>query len=267
MNDKEELKVRIDALSPSAVRFVARMVDSLSSPPKVSVRQRATWITTSPNWIEYFGLSLSVHHGSTIDPLGLTGFETVFQNACESVDWKVEKSESATHRFTDLVVRRGKNRKQRLSLKSTAAKRLSEKTAHISKLTEAAWIQDVRTARDRRDQTLALFRSYTAAVDSIVMLRAFRKPREMPSRYQLVEIPTGIFDSLQQVPVSAFNADGPALDCSFGEHEVAARVSLDRSDAKITVKQILLAACTVHAEWELVSARELDEGASKEPPC
>lgn len=252
MNDTEKLKERIDSLSPSAVRFVARMVDSLSSPPKTSVREDSTWLTSSPDWIEYFGLSLSVHHGGTADPLGATNFETVFQNACESVDWTVEKPDSATQRFIDLVIRRSDNREQRLSLKSTAAKQISENTVHISKLTEAAWIQDVRTAKDRRNQTLDLFRHYTAAVDSIVMLRAFRTSREMPSRYQLIEIPTEIFDSLQEIPISAFNADGPTLDCSFREHEVAARVSLDRSDAKITIKQILLAACTVHAEWELV---------------
>ena len=38
MNDREK---RIDNLSPSAGRFVARMADLLSSPPKVSVRQEA----------------------------------------------------------------------------------------------------------------------------------------------------------------------------------------------------------------------------------
>ena len=252
MTEKDQLKNRIDDLSPPAVRFVARMVDSLSSPPKASVRQEATWLTGNPDWIEYFGLSLSVHHGGTVDPLALTGFETVFCNACESIDWMVEKPASATQRFIDLVVRRGDNREQKLSLKSTAAAKISETTAHISKLTEAAWIQDVRTARDRRNRTLALFRDYTTAVDSIVMLRAFRKPLTLPSRYQLLEIPSAMFDSLQELPVSAFNADGPTLDCSYGEHDVAARVSLDRSDAKITIKQVLLAACTVHAEWELV---------------
>ena len=256
MSDRERLKKRIDDPSPSAVRFVARLVDSLSSPPRASVRREATWLTDCPDWIEYFGLSLSVHHGGTTEPSGLTGFETVFRNACRSVAWTAEKAGSATRRFVDLVIRRGNGDDQKLSLESTAANRISEKTAHISKLTEAAWIQDVRTARERRDRTLSLFRNYTAAVDSIVMLRAFRRPQEMPSRYRLIEIPTGIFSSLQQAPVSAFSADGPALDCSFGGHEVAARVSLDRSDAKITVKQILLAACMVHVEWKLVGGPE-----------
>ena len=33
MNDRDSLKARIDALSPMAVRFVARLVDSLSEAP------------------------------------------------------------------------------------------------------------------------------------------------------------------------------------------------------------------------------------------
>ena len=245
-----DLRKRIGTLSPTAVRFVARMVESLSSPPTVTVREPDTWITGTPDWIEYFGLALSVHHGTTTEPLAQKGFETVFRNACESVGWNMENPVSETRRFLDIVLRRGNCPAQKLSLKSTAAQRLSHTTAHISKLTEAAWIQDMRTARDRRQRTLALFREYMDAVDSIVMLRAFRHRQETPYRYQLLEIPSGIFRSLQSASVEQFSADGPVVDCSYGEHPVAARVSLDRSDAKITVKQIQLAACIVHAEWE-----------------
>ncbi len=54
-------------------------------------------------------------------------------------------------------------------------------SAHISKLTEAAWIQDVRSARARRQRLLELFRDYRAAVDAIVMLRAFCEPDTIPS--------------------------------------------------------------------------------------
>lgn len=246
-----KLKNRLDTLSPAAVRFVARVVDSLSSPPAATVMESNTWLTGTPDWIEYFGLALSVHHGTTSVPLAQKGFEAVFRNACESVGWKVEGSPSETQRFLDITLRRSGRPMQRLSLKSTAAQRLSLTTAHISKLTEAAWIQDMRTAKARRDRTLDLFREYMSAVDFIMMLRAFRTPGEIPHRYQLLEIPTEIFQSLQTVPLAAFSADGPTIDCAFGDHPVAARVSLDRSDAKITVKQIQLAACTVHAAWEI----------------
>ncbi len=36
MNGRDRLKSRIDTLSPMAVRFVARLVDSLSGAPKAS---------------------------------------------------------------------------------------------------------------------------------------------------------------------------------------------------------------------------------------
>ena len=85
-----------------------------------------------------------------------------------------------------------------------------------------------------------------------MMLRAFRSgPNAIPHRYQLLKISSAIFASLANAKVSAFKADGPTIDCAYRGHDVAARVSLDRSDAKITVKQILLAACDVHAQWEL----------------
>ena len=254
MNGREELKAKIDALSDTAIRFVTRMVDSLSSPPTSHIKDPNAWISGTPEWIEYFGLALSVHHGTTIEALGLNGFETAFGNACESVGWKVNWAESLTHRFSDLEVTDGIGVSRKLSLKSTAAQSLSRSTAHISKLTEAAWIQDVRSARERRRRTLELFSDYAGAVDSIVMLRAFRKKNEFPARYQLVEIPTAIFQSLQNTTLSQFDSDGPKVYCSFRGNEEAAQVSLDRSDAKITIRRISLEVCTIHAEWELTQA-------------
>ena len=246
----EELKEKLNSLSPTGIRFVARMVESLTNPPHARVIQQETWLTKE--WIEYFGLALSVHHGTTTEPLALKGFETVFRNACESTGWSVGKPGSETRRFLDLEIKRAGFSEQKLSLKSTAAQRLSHTTAHISKLTEAAWIQDMRTAKERRERTLALFQEFMQAVDSIMMLRAFREGQNTPSMYQLVEIPSEIFKSLQDAALTSFNADGPTIDCPYGGYDVAARVSLDRSDAKITVKQIKLAACTVHVEWEIV---------------
>ena len=186
----------------------------------------------------------------TTEPLGLTAFETVFRSACKSVQWKMDPPGSSTRRFVDLVVQAGNDPERRLSLKSTSALNLSKTRAHISKLTEAAWIQDERTARNRQRRTLDLFEEYQQAVDAIIMLSAFRKRGEVPSRYQLIEIPTSIFDSVRQAPVEVFQRDAPIIDCRIGG-ETVARVAIDRSDAKITVLTILLSACTVHAEWTL----------------
>ena len=243
----DELKAELDEFSQTKIEFVATVVKSLSNPPRADIREHGTWITGSPEWMEYFGLALSVHHGATIEPLGLTAFEMVFRNACKAARWTLDPPGSATRRFVDLEVACGTGPALRLSLKSTAARHLSETTAHISKLTEAAWIQDARTARDRRAWLRELFRSYQQAVDAIIMLRAFRKDGA-PHRYQLLEIPTALFDSLQKAPFEVFQRDAPTIDCEV-EGEVAAVIAIDRSDAKITVKHIRISACTVHAEW------------------
>ena len=180
--------------------------------------------------------------------MGLTAFEAVFRNACEHVGWVVDPPGSPTRRFVDLTVQTGSEPERRLSLKSTAAAKLSETSAHISKLTEAAWIQDERTATGRRNQMRDLFREYQAAVSAIIMLRAFRTESAMPDRYQLLEIPASIFDTVQTASLSLYRTDAPAIECQTGG-ELAAIVAADRSDAKITIRRIQLSACTIHAEW------------------
>ena len=243
----DELKARLDRLSPIKVEFVRRMVDSLSQPPRAAIGEK-TWITASPEWIEYFGLALSVHHGATPEPLALTAFETAFRNACGYMQWPMDEPGSLTRRFVDVTVEAaGEARK--LSLKSTAARNLSETTAHISKLTEAAWIQDARTPTARRNAMRDLFRQYREAVSAIVMLRAFRGDAgSPPQRYQLVEIPVRLFDSIQESSLRDFERDAPVITCRLDGRPVA-HVAVDRSDAKITVRRIQLSACVIHAEW------------------
>ncbi len=191
---------------------------------------------------------LSAHHALTSEPLGLTAFETAFRNACASVNWTLDPPGSPTQRFVDLTVQVGRDPARRLSLKSTAAQQLSETRAHIAKLTEAAWIQDARTPTARRQRIRELFQEYQQAVDAILMLRAFRDKSAYPHRYQLLEIPSALFVAVQTEPLETFRSDAPVIACRKGSQTVA-RVAIDRSDAKITVRSILLATCVVHAEW------------------
>ena len=245
----EEIKSKLDNLSPVKVSFVAKVIEALANPPALNVRSAGTWLIDNPQWTEYFGLALSVHHGATVEPLRLTAFEAVFRNACEHMGWNVLRPESQTQQFIDMTVSPRPGMRLHLSLKSTAAKNLSTTSLHISKLTEASWIQDIRKASQRRFETIKLFRAYRQAVSHIILLRAFRDKYEVPPYlYQLVEVPVSIFDRIEDAPVEAFATDGPRVPCTIdGKH--VATVSLDRSDAKITVSGIKLSACTIHAEW------------------
>ena len=62
-------------------------------------------------------------------------------------------------------------------------------------------------------------------------------------------IPDYLFASIQEAPLEAFQRDAPLIECRR-EGKTVAVVAVDRSDAKITVRSILLSACIVHAEWD-----------------
>jgi len=245
----DELKATLDSFSPVQIEFAAKVIGSLTNPPRPDIRRHGIWLTEDKEWIEYFGLALSLHHSATTDPLGLTAFEAVFRNACDHLGWPVDPPGSRIRRFVDLTVRPGRGPERRLSLKSTAAKRLSKTALHISKLTEATWIQDARTERDRQNRIQELFRQYQSPVTHIIMLRASREDNEhVPRLYQIVEIPADIFNSIQRASLTVFERDAPLIECEVGGHTVAA-VAIDRSDAKVTVRRVQLSTCTIHAEW------------------
>ena len=244
-----ELKKTLDSFSPIKIKFATKIIKSLANPLVTTFYSADTWLTDKPDWLEYFALALSVHHGTTKEPLGLSSFEAVFRNACEHLDWDIHVPKQKNQRFVDLIVHSKDQKTRKLSLKSTAAKNLSKTTIHISKLTEAAWIQDTRTPKDRREHTLKLFAQYQNTVSHIIMLRSFRKKdSEIPDKYQLIEIPVNIFNSIQNAPIKAFERDAPIIEC-YVKDKMVAVVAIDRSDAKITVRRIQINACTIHAEW------------------
>ena len=51
---RDELKAELDKFSQAKIEFVATVVRSLSNPPQANIRQRGTWLTGSPEWMEYF---------------------------------------------------------------------------------------------------------------------------------------------------------------------------------------------------------------------
>ena len=90
-----------------------------------------------------------------------------------------------------------RTRPKMLSLKASSAKSMSKNSVHISKLTEAAWIQDARKQSDRRDKLIELFRDYRAITDAIIMLRRFTNAAGVI--YELIEIPTSLFEPIDRL--------------------------------------------------------------------
>lgn len=169
-------------------------------------------------------------------------FEGAFVAAVRAAGLELGECSGTTGRFWDFEAGG-----EKFSLKSSKAKGLSPSKAGIGKLTEAAWIQDCRTAAKRRAKTRELFEAYLSAVDRLVQLRYF----EAESRYELIEIPLEMIREVLKVPVSAFRADGPTIGIPVGQQPPDFTLVLDRSDAKVTLRNIQLAKCIVHARWTI----------------
>ena len=167
-------------------------------------------------------------------------FDAAFMHSAKEAGMDVEPAPSG-QRFWDVALNG-----QKISLKTTKAKSLKRDLLHISKLTEAAWIQDCRTAKDRMERTFELFRTYTEEVDSIFQFRFFTKK----SFYELIEIQVDMLEAVMDVPKSCFAADGPSISIPVGSENPDFTLKLDRSDAKITLANIRKSKCVMHASWK-----------------
>ena len=162
-------------------RRLREFIIALRTRCRVRMHPNSCW--NSEGFESEFRSKLLTHHCFMGSPLFQDSFDSAFMAACLHAGHRVEQAPEG-QRFWDVLVD-GK----RISLKSSKARSLRDQTLHISKLTEAAWIQDCRTATKRREHTHCLFREYCEEVDAIVQLRYFRSQR----LYELVEIPVSLF--------------------------------------------------------------------------
>lgn len=236
---------QIDRLSDGQVAVVGDFLNAVLA-PLYSEALPSTWLST-PAWTDAFVAQLRGHHGLSIKPLSTTQFEAAFNEACLAAGWEVEVAESATQRFFDTTVTLGGDSALRLSLKASSAKAMSVRSVHISKLTEAAWIQDARRQSDRRDRIVELFKKYQETTSAIIMLRGFTGRGGYDVFYELLEIPTTIFSPVASLTVE--QAQAATIRIMPGSQSPGFSIRIDRSDAKITLTGIKLDTCVVHGRW------------------
>ena len=229
----------IASVTQAEYRRLSEFIDALRTPCRVHMNPDS--VLNSLEFESEFRSKLLTHHCFMGSPLFQESFDSAFISACSHAGYKVSRAPEG-RRFWDVMVNG-----RRISLKSTKAKNLRQDTLHISKLTEAAWIQDCRTAAKRRDHTFRLFKEYSAEVDAIIQLRYFLSSR----RYELVEIPVSLFSQVFDVDKNHFAADGPTINIPVGKEPPDFTLKLDRSDAKITLANINKNLCLVHGIWDL----------------
>jgi Type II site-specific deoxyribonuclease len=250
---RTSLHEKIDQLTARGVDVVWSFVDAVLTPLH-SESLPPTWLTTAA-WKDAFTAWLQGYHALSTEPLGTLQFEAAFNHACEAAGWNVAPAASATQRFFDTTINNGEGVEKNLSLKASSAKEMRLDKVHISKLTEGAWIQDARRQAERRDRIIQLFQDYQQITSSIFMLRGFRGREGYQVFYELVEIPTTLFS--QMVGLTVAQAQLGTINIPPGSKtrgKTDSRnfaITIDRSDAKITLTGIRLDECIIHGRWGL----------------
>lgn len=193
----------------------------------------------SAGFAQEFRAAISIHHYYLRATLGTNFFEAAFKKAATVAGHHVRVAPDGC-RFWDIELDGRK-----ISLKSSAAASIRVDKLHISKLCEAAWIQDVRGAALREDATKRLFAEYTSLVDSIIQLRYFRKT----CTYEMVQMSSELLRQVADVPRIEFAPDGPSIGIPVGQIPPDFTLKLDRSDSKITLANINKNVCRVLGTW------------------
>jgi hypothetical protein len=201
-----------------------------------------------PEFVAEFRARLQAHHATHTTQMDRLGFENAFLSASRAAGLDAAEAPSRTTRFYDATISG-----EQVALKTEGAKSLKADKLHISKLSEAAWIQDMRSARKRYERSMELMDSFLTAVDRIFVLRYYQAS-PVP-HYELVEIPVRHFERIKELAVSDFDSDAPRIMISDDEGEIM-EFRLDRSDSKITIGKINKSRCVVHAEWRLTQGDE-----------
>ncbi len=236
-----DLLLAIAALDKAQVADALRIAQGLRRPTDELINPTSRVVT--PRFAAEFRARLLSHHATHAKPIGRTEFENVFVAASRAARRRAKAAPSATTRFWDVSVR-GK----RISLKTEGAKAMKSDFIHISKLSEAAWIQDVRSGKDRHRHTVNLIDELLEAVDEMFILRV-RAGAE--PEYELVEIPVDHFARIRLLPRKAFDSDAPRIAVPADDGKTIMKLCLDRSDAKVTIADLAKSACIVHASWKL----------------
>ncbi len=242
----EALARAADALAPERVELLLDMAAALKRPV-------LSWRSSDSDLIcpiaeGSFAGSLLLFHAMHHVALTKKSFEFILGAALRAAGRAVHQTECVVHQGEDLTVDG-----VRLSLKTESGKGIRTSTVHISKLMEARWIRECRSRSDfcrlSQERVVGHLRQY----DRILSLRSFVSHEKV--RYELVEVPVRLLlgiGTLCPQDFSTRTASGSSSAIVTDEQgEQLFALSLDGSVEKVTVRNLALAKCRVHARWQL----------------
>ncbi|ART03426.1 hypothetical protein ACN9PN_28905 [Klebsiella pasteurii] len=194
-------------------------------------------------FIDNFGDRLITHYFNSNRPLTKTLFEHAFNDSLNESGMQSQLAESRTNPGYDITIQNIK-----ASLKTEAARNISQKNIHVSKwmeLGKGKWVLE---------ELLARFLAHLNNYDKIFTLR-YIKPTYLTFKYQLIEIPkTLLLESKNAHLVVMENSTQdpkPGYGYVFDQNgEKKFSLYFDGgSERKLQIKHLNVSLCIIHAEW------------------
>ena len=233
--------VQVDVIRAIIHRFADEQVGELVS---------ADFLTEEA--YEYFAMRLAAHHAFSSNVLKKENFEHILEEAFSRTGTHAKRADSMTLRGADLTVG-----STTLSLKTEAARNLSQNYITISKLMEAAWIKQTTCADDVPPFVASMVMPHFDNYDRIFILRSYPDPRRSGfQRYDLREIPKELLRLVGSLRGSDFATPTRTRTTSADvkvEGKTAFRFRLDGSDDKLTINNLNVQLCPLHAWWSLAA--------------
>lgn len=239
----------LEGLTPIQIEVVHAIIKGFSE-EQVSELVRDDFLTSAA--FEYFSMRLAAHHAYSSNVLKKENFEHILEQAFKRTGSSAARANSMTARGADLTVNG-----ITLSLKTEAARNLQASKITISKLMEAAWIKQIKSVDDIPGFITSMVMPHFANYDRIFILRSYLDPeRAKFIRYDLREIPKAALQAIGTLTAASFS---PLTATRTTSAEVswngrpAFRFRLDGSDDKLTINQLDVVHCPLHAWWSLAA--------------
>lgn len=259
----------IESLTSSQKSWIQAIVQQFRMPHTFKRNAESDLVTETV--LQNIGDLLRIHHATSRRSLSKAPFEYAFEKALQLSGMSAKLADSATNPGYDLTIGT-----MRLSLKTEAAKNISETKIHVSK-----WMEMGKGEWNPINKQLPRFLEHMMGYDRILTLRCL-KQTGTDYLYELVEIPkalmlkaaTGIMecasDSTQETKpwycrVLDVEANAQALAAYNAKTKKPKnppkeiyKLSLyfdAGTERKLQVKGLLKSHCIVHATWRFNSVQ------------
>ena len=243
----EQFEALMGGLPEEKINLLVEMGRALCRRVSVRIDPGSDIVTAS--FERDFSGRLLLFHAMHDAALTKKTFEYFFCGASRAAGRTAVQTQNSVHAGEDAVIDG-----QKFSLKTEGGKTIRRTFAHISKLMEARWIRECASESDFCECAHRRIVAHLMHYERILSLRSFQTGRTW--EYELVEIPRKVLLRISTLNPGDFSAritNGSSRATVRGEQgEPLFVLSMDGSVEKVTVRNLDVRSCVVHARWQVV---------------